>query len=266
MKQVEKKRPSYYKILQAQQTSNLSWRISPIVVADQQHHIEQSEVLFTQEQSTLYWSIAEPIGLVLGFSQKQNTLNPVALQQKPVIPVYHRRAGGTAVLVGPHLLSLDVFLPSGHPLILADVVESYRWFGEAWVSALKRVGVQSRIVPIEEAHAQRALLKQPETQDYERLMHRACYGTLSPYEVVADERKVVGLDMIRRRGGTLLQAGVLLHWDTELLAYLLGHTDEEQHLLRTGLLQRTVGVDTLAGHFVTAEEIREAFEHTLLLL
>ena len=97
-------------------------------------------------------------------------------------------------------------------------------------------------------------------------MHRACYGTLSPYEVVAGQRKVVGLDMIRRRAGTLLQAGVLLHWDTELLAYLLGHTNEEQHLLRSGLLQRAVGVNTLAGHLVTAEEIREAFEHALLLL
>ena len=142
------------------QTSNLSWRVSPIVVSDQQQHIDQSEALFTQEEPTLYWSLAEPTGLVLGFSQKLNTLNPVVLEQQPVIPIYHRRAGGTAVLVGSHMLSLDVFLPAGHPLILSDVVESYRWFGEAWVSALQHVGVQTRIVPIEEAHAQRALLKQ----------------------------------------------------------------------------------------------------------
>ncbi len=218
------------------------------------------------ERPTLYWSLAEPTGLVLGFSQKHDILNPVALQEKQATPIYHRRAGGTAVLVGPHLLSLDVFLPAGHPLILSDVVESYRWFGEAWVAALQTVGIQTRIVSIEDAHAQRSLLKQPHTQHYERLMHRACYGTLSPYEVVAGQRKVVGLDMIRRRAGTLLQAGVLLHWNTELLAYLLGHTDEEQHLLRRGLLDRAVGVDTLAGRSVKAEEIKEVFEHALLLL
>ncbi len=257
----------YYNMQQAQ-TSRFSWRISPIVVADQQQHIEQSEALFTgaDERPTLYWSLAERTGLVLGFSQKHDILNPVAIQGEQALPIYHRRAGGTAVLVGPHLLSLDVFLPAGHPLILSDVVESYRWFGEAWAAALQAVGVQTRIVSIKEAHAQRALLKQPQTQDYERLMHRACYGTLSPYEVVAGQRKVVGLDMIRRRAGTLLQAGVLLHWDSELLAYLLGHTDEEQHLLRVGLLDRAVGIDTLAGRFITAEEIREVFEHTLLLL
>ena len=250
------------------ETSRFSWRTSPIVVADQQQHIEQSEALFTQanERPVLYWSLAEPTGLVLGFSQKRDILNPKALQAGQAIPIYHRRAGGTAVLVGPHLLSLDVFLPAGHPLIMEDVVESYRWFGETWVAALQRIGVQTRIVSIEEAHAQRALLKQPHTQSYERLMHRACYGTLSPYEVVSGRRKVVGLDMIRRRAGTLLQAGVLLHWDTKLLAYLLGHTDEEQHLLRVGLLDRAVGVDILAGRFITAEEIREVFEYTLLLL
>lgn len=254
--------------MQQARTNRFSWSISPIIVANQQQHIEQSELLFTSEEErpTLYWSLAEPTGLVLGFSQKHDILNPAALQAEQAIPIYHRRAGGTAVLVGPHLLSLDVFLPAGHPLILPDVVESYRWFGEAWVTALQAVGVQTRTVSIEEAHTQRTLLKQPHTQDYERLMHRACYGTLSSYEVVAGQRKVVGFDMIRRRAGTLLQAGVLLHWDTELLAYLLGHTDEEQRLLQAGLLDRAIGVDALAGRFVSAEEIREAFEHTLLLL
>jgi len=254
--------------MQQAETSQFSWNISPLIVANQQQHIEQSETLLTlpQERPVLYWSLAEPTGLVLGFSQKPDILNPVAIQSERAVPIYHRRAGGTAVLVGPHLLSLDVFLPQGHPRILADVVESYRWFGEAWVAALHLLSVQTRAVPIEEAHAQRALLKQSQTQNYERLMHRACYGTLSPYEVVAGWRKVVGLDMIRRRSGTLLQAGALLHWDTELLAYLLGHTDEEQHLLREGLLDRAVGLDTLAGRIVTADEVREAFEHVLLLL
>jgi len=245
-----------------------SWRVYPLTIADQQQHIEQSERLLSSpgDQPTLYWSLAEPTGLVLGFSQKRDILNPMALQGTQKIPIYHRQAGGTAVLVGPSLLSLDVVLPAGHPLILADVVESYRWFGEAWVAALSFLGRQTRIVPPAEAHTQRTLLKQSETRDYELLMRRACYGSLSPYEVVVGQRKVVGLDMIRRRAGSLLQAGVLLKWETETLAYLLGHTAEEQRLLREGLLKRAVGLDTLAGHIVTADEVREAFERVLVFL
>jgi lipoate-protein ligase A len=91
-------------------------------------------------------------------------------------------------------------------------------------------------------------------------MNRACYGTLSPYEVVVGQRKVVGLDMIRRRAGSLLQAGVLLHWDTATLARLLGHTEEEQALLYHGLKERAVGLDTLADRSIGIEETIQMFE------
>jgi lipoate-protein ligase A len=250
-------------------TQKNKWQIYPLTIADQHDHIEQSERLLSNIQPgdppVLYWSVAQPDGLVLGFSQKYNVLNPAA-QATLALPIYHRRAGGTAVLVGPHLLSLDVVLPAGHPLILADIVESYRWLGEAWVMTLQELGITTRLVPPAEAHAQRALRKQPETSAYELLMNRACYGSLSPYEVVAGQRKVVGLDMLRRRAGSLLQAGVLLHWDTAVLAQLLGHTAEEQDLLRTGLCERAVGLDALASRPIGINEVIAAFEHTIVAL
>jgi lipoate-protein ligase A len=149
-------------------------------------------------------------------------------------------------------------------LILADVVESYRWFGEAWVETLLQLGIETRIVPVQEARAQRLLLKQADTRERESLLYRACYGTLSPYEVVAGQRKVVGLDMIRRHVGTLLQAGLLLHWETDTLAQLLGHTLEEQAILREGLLERAIGIDTLAGRVVSVEGIIAEFEQVIL--
>jgi lipoate-protein ligase A len=249
--------------------SRHNWCIYPLTLADQQCHIERSEAFLRTIQPDdlpiLYWSLAELTGLVLGFSQKPDVLNAETLTRYP-LPIYHRRAGGTAVLVGPHLLSLDVILPAGHPLILSDVVESYRWFGEAWVVALRQLGIQTRTIPPDEAHAEHALLKQPETQTREALLHRACYGTLSSYEVVAGQRKVVGLDMIRRRVGSLLQAGVLLHWETEMLAQLLGHTQQEQAVLQEGLLERAVGLDTLAGRVVGAEEVIAAFERVVVAM
>jgi lipoate---protein ligase len=243
-----------------------NWHIYPLIVADQQQHIETSEQLLNSIQpgdpGILYWSLAERTGLVLGFSQKPDVLNQDELATQ-ALPIYHRRAGGTAVLVGRHLLSLDVIRPAGHPLMLADIVESYRWFGATWVAALRRLDVQTRLVPPAEAHAQQALRKSPETRDYELLMNRSCYGTLSPYEVAVEQRKLVGLDMIRRRTGSLLQAGLLLHWDTDILAHLLGHTEEEQETLRLGLLQRAVGLDTLMGRSVAVEEVITVFQKSL---
>lgn len=242
------------------------WQVLPLNIAPQQYHIELSERLLTtvspDEPATLYWSQAEPAGLVLGFAQKPAILNPVTLAAQK-LPIYHRRAGGTAVLVGPDLLSLDVVLPAGHPLILPDIVESYHWLGMVWLETLRYLGVETRLVSPQEAHAQRDLLKQQLMQECESILRRACYGSLSPYEVVAGQRKVVGLDMIRRRAGSLLQAGLLLHWETEPMVKLLGHTPEEQAILREGLSERAIGLDTLAGRIVTAEEVIAAFETVL---
>ena len=72
--------------------------------------------------------------------------------------------------------------------------------------------------------------------------------------------------MIRRRAGSLLQAGVLLHWESDLLAQLLGHSAEEQELLRTGLQQRAVGLDTLAGREVGINEVISAFEKVIVAI
>jgi lipoate-protein ligase A len=244
-----------------------SWLIYPLSIADQQVHIDQSERLLSSAQAgdpaVLYWSLAEPTGIVLGFSQKPVVVNP-AILASGTLPIYHRRAGGTAVLVGPGLLSLDVVLPAGHPLILADIVESYRWFGVAWVQTLRAFGVETRIVSPDEAHAQQALRRQPTTREYELLLQRSCYGSLSPYEVVAGNRKIVGFDMVRRRSGSLLQAGLLLQWDTPLLAQLLGHTPAEQDLLREGLAERAVGLDTLIGSPLEINDLIRMFEKVVI--
>ena len=214
------------------------------------------------EPATLYWSQADAPALVLGFSQKERVLNQTALSTQ-AIPLYHRRAGGTAVLVGPNLLSLDVILPADHPLLLPDIVESYRWLGTTWVKTLGSFGIDTQLVLPQEAHAQRALLKQEATRNREAILNRACFGSLSSYEVTAKGRKVVGLDMIRRRTGSLLQAGLLLKWDPEILVELLGHTPEERAILREGLPKRATGIDTLLGHTPPVIEVISAFEEAL---
>ena len=238
----------------------------PLTIASQQNHIDLSEQLLMAalpgEPATLYWSQAESRGLVLGFSQKHSVLNQAALNTQP-IPIYHRRAGGTAVLVGPELLSLDIILPAGHPFLLPDIVESYRWLGTLWAKTLGSLGVEARLVSPEEAHAQRALLKQEGTREREAILNRACFGSLSSCEVTAEKRKVVGLDMIRRRTGSLLQAGLLLAWDIEPLVELLGHAPKEQTILREGLPERAVGLGTLTGRIVPAMEVISAFEEAL---
>jgi lipoate-protein ligase A len=243
----------------------LEWRLLPLIVADQQYHLDYGEQLLAAAPAlppTLYWSQADAEGLVLGNAQRPTQLNQEALRRLG-LPVYRRRAGGTAVLVGPDLLALDVILPAGHPLLLPDVVESYRWLGETWVAALARLGIAARSVLPAEAHAQQALLKGEESALRESIVRRACYGSLSPYEVVVAGRKVVGLAMVRRMTASLLQVGVLLRWRPESLALVLGQTPEEQELLRCELARRAVGLSALLGREVTPTEVMAAFHAAL---
>lgn len=242
------------------------FEIGGLTIADQQVHIARSEehlsAIEPESSPLICWSQAEPAALVLGFSQQESILNCQEVAREH-IPVYQRRAGGTAVLVGPELLGLDVILPAGHPLVLADLVESYRWLGETWVRALRLLGIETRALPPHEAREQRARAKRPEFLACETVLGRACYASNSPYEVVVGQRKLVGLDMIRRRNGSLLQAGLLLHWNTEHLARLLGHTPAEQEFLRTTLPERAIGLDELTEHPAGIQEIIQAFAKAL---
>jgi lipoate---protein ligase len=128
------------------------------------------------------------------------------------VAVVRRTSGGGPVLWDRDLLALDVVLPPGHPLAGRDVVMAYRWLGEAIAAALRSCGVGDvEVVSVHRARAART-----------GEASAACFGGLSPFEVTAGGRKVLGLSQARRAAGTLFQAGIPLRLDAARLARLLG--------------------------------------------
>lgn len=167
-----------------------------------------------------------------------------------------RRAGGTAVYATLTVLGLDVALPATHPLVLSDIVEAYRWLGEVWIDALAEFGVQAELVSIERARA----AKREDTR-LRPLIDAVCFGTLSPYEVVVDGRKVVGLAQVRRRAGELLQAGLHLDFDADGLAALMA--PENADALARALKERAVGLREMTSSDVSFHDVMAAFERAL---
>jgi lipoate-protein ligase A len=169
----------------------------------------------------IYAVVFRPAALVIGSAQRD--------LQSYGIEVVRRGSGGGAVLCTRDLLEVDVALPPGHPLLLHDVSESYRFFGEAWAEALTALGTDCRVVSVDEA---RALT--PERQAAAR---EACYAGLSPYEVVtADGRKLVGLSQRRRGRAALFQSSVYCSTSpAAVAAYLPSFV--AAHLTRTASLQ-----------------------------
>ena len=194
--------------------------------------MELLEGLGADPTPALSWSTVTGPALVLGRLAVDPEVNGEAVRAEGV-EVVRRSSGGGPVLWDAGLLALDVALPRGHRLAGDDVVDAYRWLGEAIAEGLRALGVPDvEVVGIERAREDRA--RPGPAAD-------ACYGGLSPFEVTATGRKVVGLSQTRRPPGALFQAGILMSLDPGLLARLL-RRDEE---FAEGLATAAAGLDEL---------------------
>ncbi len=237
------------------------WRRLPLSRAGMGWQLAHTEALLaglaTGGPPTIRWYRPTRAALVLGRSQVA-TLADLAAARAAGIAVYGRTSGGGAVLINRDALSLDVALPAGHPLALADVTRAYQWIGEVWAQALRQLDIADvRALSTEEVRA----LPAPPPGDPLRL---ACYGTLSPWEVVAGQRKVVGLSQVRRRPGVLYPIGVHLRWQPERLTALLALPPTTRPALAAALCQAAAGLDELAGHPISAARVIAAVEAALV--
>jgi lipoate-protein ligase A len=237
--------------------SDQSWRRLPFSDAPMVRQLALSEALLaecaTSGTPALRWYVPAEPALVLGNGQKPRIADRAAGAH-----VYRRTSGGTAVLANAELLSLDVILPAGHALWTSDIVNAYRWVGEWWEDALHALGVEkARAIPTEEVRAIPPLAADDPLQ-------LACYGTLSPWEVVVGRRKLVGLCQVRRRPGALYQIGVYRHFDPKALGQLLDLNNTTRKTLATRLHNATVGLDQALGREVSHDEVLRAVEEALV--
>jgi len=222
------------------------WRLLPFRQAAVERQLAAGDALLagleTTSQPALRWYSVNTPALILGRGQPLQHIDRAACHAAGV-SLHRRASGGTAVLLTPELLMLDVALPLDHPLYSADVTHSYHWFGVLWVALLQALApaaaevAKVRVLEIEEARA--------DTHALDPLTRRVCFGGFSPYEVLVNEHKLVGFAQVRRRGGALLQAGLYLRWQPERLVELLALTPEERATLLHRLRERATGWDNV---------------------
>ncbi len=190
------------------------------------------------------WTYRAP-GVVFGCSQRalhQRT----ALADRAVV----RGSGGGAVLTGPWMLSASIVLPPDHALLSSGPIGSYRWLGVLHAGLLRDMGIAAFALPPEQARSYRA----------DAALTWACYGGLSPWEVVVESRKIVGLAQLRRRTGVLLTSGTLIAPpDWRLLCEALGQPAG----LGDALAHRTTSCETELGAPVIAEVLADRLHHML---
>ena len=181
---------------------------------------------------------AQGPALVLGSTQSPEVADARRASDSGVA-VVRRRSGGGAVLVRPgELVWIDVFVPAGDRLWLADVGRATHWLGRAWADALGALGVAG------EWHDGQLV-----TSSWSALV---CFAGLGPGEVRAGGAKVVGVSQRRTRAGALFQCAALLRWNAGDLLDLLALDDERRAGGRRELAGVAAGLDVPGAQVVRA--------------
>jgi lipoate-protein ligase A len=231
------------------------WRLLPFDLGPSDRHFALSDALVRlAAEPTVWWHATDRPTLILGAGQRWSDAD-IEMCRRSGVPVIRRHAGGTAVLAANGVLGLDVYLPTSHSLVPSDIVDSYQWLGQLWVRALEQLDVSVHLVSVAEARAEARAL-----ENRQRL-ELACFGTLSPYEVTIDGRKLVGLAQVRRSHGVLLQSALLVAFDSRSLAELLPIPDREE--LERELRTRAIGLMDIRSSTAGYDEVMGAFLRTL---
>lgn len=229
------------------------WRHLSYHVGRSDCHFALSDALVRLAHTpTIWWHATRQPTLILG--PTQGHFDIAACQQAGIL-VVQRQAGGTAVYAEGGVLGLDIVVPSGHELASTDILEAYRWLGTVWATSLQSFGIPARPVDIEEARSA------SRTRGTERVIQMACFGSLSPYEVVVSGRKLVGLAQVRRRAGVLFQSAIHLRFDAQRLGGLLPSVSTPDIVKE--LREVAVGLEEVSPRPITECDVMCAFEHSL---
>lgn len=155
----------------------------------------------TQPQ-LLLWQYDSP-AIIMGCSQRPDEGQKQRAKQAG-LPIMRRGSGGGAVLAGPWMLSMTLFIPTEHPVAALNLIELFHWLEPFWLKALIDSGVPCKGVDKTMIDKSKVISKRNDVE-------WACYASLSHGEVVSlDGRKLLGVAQIRKRKGIALVCGLHL--------------------------------------------------------
>lgn len=145
--------------------------------------------------------------LVLGSSQREESVNVDAAERQG-IDVVRRRSGGGGVLLWPNeFVWLDLEIPASDELWSDDIGRSMWWVGELWAAAL------ADVEPLAVVYRGRLVRTQWSAD--------VCFAGTGPGEVTVGNAKLVGISQRRTRLAARFQTMVHLRWRPDIVASLV---------------------------------------------
>ncbi len=228
----------------------MAWRRPPLATGTCEALLaEGARLLETVTRTSapiLRWYRPTDAAIVLGRGQQAGWFSGAD------VPIVSRFSGGGAVLMDDGLLSLDVIVPAGHPLLEGDLTAPFERVGTAWAAALDALDVPDLTVHSGASTTPRR------GSERDRLLAAICYATLGRGEVTSGGRKIVGLAQRRRRPGALIQCGLLRRWQPALLLRALGAPPDDEQIVTAA-----AGIDEFLTNPPSDDALIAAVEHAL---
>lgn len=168
----------------------------------------------------------QPACLSLGQAQPGSEVDREACRFSGV-DVVRRPTGGRAILHTDEL-TYSIVAPDTEPRVAGTIVESYRRLSEGLLNGLRLMGVPTQ-------QADRA-------DGHDRDQGPVCFQVPSNYEIVFDNKKLVGSAQMRK-AGIVLQHGTLpLHGDiARITKYLSSHPKPDRVRDRATTVESALG-------------------------
>jgi len=160
----------------------------------------------TDQRVATFFRVESPT-LVLGSSQRAESVDAAAASRAGIDVVRRRSGGGGVLLLPEQFVWLDLEIPAADGLWSDDVGKAMWWVGELWRAALAEFEPQATV------HRGRLIRS--------RWSADVCFAGTGPGEVLVAGAKLVGISQRRTRFAARFQSMVHLQWRPDLVAALV---------------------------------------------
>jgi lipoate-protein ligase A len=182
--------------------------------------------------------------VTFGYFQDPSQDIDLAACERNRIDVVRRPTGGKAVL-HEHDLAYALVAADIHPSFVPDILGTYRIINSCLARGLALLGLNATM----------CLDKRPARDDG---LGASCFSSLSRFELLADGRKLCGSAQVRAHGVFLQHGSILLSFDPEKTATLIGRHHRQEGGQAGSLRDSVTSIQDQLGRDVDCESLRQA--------
>ena len=227
-----------------------NWRLIKTKATDGYYNMAIDEAIMRCHQNkevppTIRFYSWDPAALSLGYFQKlDNEVNQEACQNAG-IDIVRRLTGGRAILHDKEL-TYSITIREDYNLLSSSIVKSYKEISQGLVSGLNLIKIPAKLKPMERGK------KSPKGNS------AACFDAPSWYEVILDNKKLIGSAQTRKKG-TILQHGSLPYEiDPKKTFNLFNYSDEKQRKKARRIFSAKSTSLKSAGFNINTNELEQA--------